>query len=264
MSLSFYSSIHLSVYLSIYLSVCLFVCLSASLKTKLFSETCLKFGISFKLSSWQYQKRSNSARLPSTMESWVQLTASCQCLLCFSHSTCLKYCTCHEKVRPGHTKCCTCHARHLSKPEDLMLQFFHLSSPQVAPHLPLYRGNFSTPRSHKALEKQGVPRLFYLLRAWVFFLLPFSSLIFFLLSLLSSDSCNLCFSICPYCRTFDSEISFDYILLYLYIVIYIYILLFIYIYYIYIYIIYILYIYYYHHYHNSHSTGNLEGIRWSW
>ena len=40
----------------------------------------------------------------------------------FVHSTCLKYCACHEKVRPGHRKCCTCHANHLSKPEDLMLQ----------------------------------------------------------------------------------------------------------------------------------------------
>ena len=25
-------------------------------------------------------------------------------------------------MRPGHTKCCTCHAKHLSKPDDLMLQ----------------------------------------------------------------------------------------------------------------------------------------------
>ena len=29
----------------------------------------------------------------------------------FFHSTCLKYCACHEKVMPGHTKCCTCHAK---------------------------------------------------------------------------------------------------------------------------------------------------------
>ena len=38
------------------------------------------------------------------------------------HAICLKYCACHEKVMPGHTKCCTCHTNHLSKPEDLMLQ----------------------------------------------------------------------------------------------------------------------------------------------
>ena len=29
-----------------------------------------------------------------------------------SHSTCLKYCACHEKlINPGHTKCCNCHAK---------------------------------------------------------------------------------------------------------------------------------------------------------
>ena len=31
------------------------------------------------------------------------------------HSTCLKYCACHEKVGPGHTKCCTCHAKSSSQ-----------------------------------------------------------------------------------------------------------------------------------------------------
>ena len=41
----------------------------------------------------------------------AELTASCQCVLLFFHSTCLKYCACHEKVLPGHTKCCTCHAK---------------------------------------------------------------------------------------------------------------------------------------------------------
>ena len=40
----------------------------------------------------------------------AELTASYQSVLRFFHSTCLKYCTCHEKVMPGHTKCCTCHA----------------------------------------------------------------------------------------------------------------------------------------------------------
>ena len=29
----------------------------------------------------------------------------------FHHSTCLKYCACHEKVMPGHTQCCTCRAK---------------------------------------------------------------------------------------------------------------------------------------------------------
>ena len=50
------------------------------------------------------------------------LTASSPCILRFSHSMSLKYCACREKVRPGHMKCCTCLAKHLSKPADLMLQ----------------------------------------------------------------------------------------------------------------------------------------------
>ena len=29
----------------------------------------------------------------------------------FFDSISLKYCTCHEKVKPGHAKCCTCHAK---------------------------------------------------------------------------------------------------------------------------------------------------------
>ena len=39
------------------------------------------------------------------------LKASYQCVLRFFHSTCPKYCACHEKLMPGHTKCCTCHAK---------------------------------------------------------------------------------------------------------------------------------------------------------
>ena len=54
-------------------------------KTKQFCETSFKNG---KLSA--------------------ELTASYQCVLRFFHSTCLKYCACHEKVMPDHTKCCTC------------------------------------------------------------------------------------------------------------------------------------------------------------
>ena len=41
----------------------------------------------------------------------AELTASYQCVLRFFQSTCLKYCACHEKVMPGHTKCCACHAK---------------------------------------------------------------------------------------------------------------------------------------------------------
>ena len=79
--------------------------------------------------NWQRQKRSNSARLPHFLKLTTsktkqfcetsfkngnlsaEPTASCQCVLRFFDSTCLNYCACHEKVIPGHTKCCTCHAK---------------------------------------------------------------------------------------------------------------------------------------------------------
>ena len=79
--------------------------------------------------TWQHPKRSNSARLPhfskfktsKTKEFCetsfkngklsAELTASYQCVLRFFYSTSLKYCACHEKLMPGHTKRCTCHAK---------------------------------------------------------------------------------------------------------------------------------------------------------
>ena len=79
--------------------------------------------------SWHRQKRSISATLPHFSKLTTskakqfcetsfkngklsaQLTASYPCVLRFFQSTCLNYCACHEKVMPGHTKCCTCHAR---------------------------------------------------------------------------------------------------------------------------------------------------------
>ena len=41
----------------------------------------------------------------------AELTASYQSVLRFFDPTCLNYCACHEKVIPGHAKCCTCHAK---------------------------------------------------------------------------------------------------------------------------------------------------------
>ena len=104
-------------------------------KTKQFCET-----INFW--TWQHQERNNSARLPqfSTLTASktkqfcetsfkngklsAELTASYQCVLLFFNSTCLKYCARHEKVMPGHTKCCTCHAKSSQQTwrSDLMLQ----------------------------------------------------------------------------------------------------------------------------------------------
>ena len=79
--------------------------------------------------TWQRQKRRNSATLPHFFKLTTsktkqfcetsfkngklsaELTASYQCVLRFFDSTCLNYCACHEKVMPGHGKCCACHAK---------------------------------------------------------------------------------------------------------------------------------------------------------
>ena len=137
--LPIYLSISLSVCLSVWLPVCLSVsvCLSVYLQAwkRSYSARLPQFW------TWQHQKRSNSARLPQFLHLTTsktkqfcetssfsklttsitkqfcetsfkhgklsaELTASCQCVLRFFHSTCLKYCACHD----GHTKCCTCHA----------------------------------------------------------------------------------------------------------------------------------------------------------
>ena len=146
MYLSIYLSIHRSIYLSISLSlssslsVCLSICLSASVKTKLFCEASSVFELDniqnaaiqrdfLNFCTWQHQKRSNSARLlhfskltTSKTKQFcetsfkngklsAELTASYQCVLRCFHSTCRKYCACHEKVMPSHTKCCTCQAK---------------------------------------------------------------------------------------------------------------------------------------------------------
>ena len=136
--LSIYRSIYLSIYLSIYVSISLFVCLSIGLSIcQLENQANLRDCLIFR--SWQHQKRSNSARLlyfRSNCARLIQflnlttsktkqfcetslknrklsaaLTALYQSVLRFFHSTCLEYCACHEKLMPGHTKCCACHAK---------------------------------------------------------------------------------------------------------------------------------------------------------
>ena len=165
MYLSIYLPICLSVYLSVYLqawkrsysarcphvlnlttkkrgkSARLPQCLNLTTsKTKQFCETSSFFKVDnikneailrdfLYISTWQRQKRSNSARLPhfsklttsKTKEFCetpfkngklsAELTASYQCVWQFFQSICLNYCAYHEKVMPGHTKCCTCHAK---------------------------------------------------------------------------------------------------------------------------------------------------------
>ena len=118
----------LSLSLSVRPSVCLSLSLSVkrsnsmrlpqkmavhSSKTKKFCQNCSRIVSSQRQSdeilpgflnfgTWQHQKWSNTVRLPSKMESRVPRTnAFCD----FSIQSC------HEKVRTGHTKCCTCHAK---------------------------------------------------------------------------------------------------------------------------------------------------------
>ena len=143
--LCIYLSIYLPIYLSIYLSLSLSVCLSIYLSLSLYLSLCLSIYLQawkwscsarlpqflklttsktqqfsetssiFALDNIKSQKRSNSKQFGETSfkngKLNAELTASHQCVLRFFDSTCLKYCACHGKVIPGHTKCCTCHAK---------------------------------------------------------------------------------------------------------------------------------------------------------
>ena len=109
-------------------------------ETKLFCETSFKnealkiknevFLRDF-LQNWSFetQKRSNSARLPSKLKLWRSktkrfcetsfkidmlsrhLTSEFQYVLVIFMWMLQKYCACHEKVAPRHTKSCNCHAK---------------------------------------------------------------------------------------------------------------------------------------------------------
>ena len=143
--LSIYLSMYLSIYLSIYLylaislSVCLSIYLSARSKTKKFCETSLMFEHNnvqnetilrdvFIFWTWQHPKRAilrdssffevedikNERILRDFLQKWkVECRADSlvPMRLRFFQSTCLKYCACQGKLMPGHTKCCTCHAK---------------------------------------------------------------------------------------------------------------------------------------------------------
>ena len=111
-----------------------------SSKTKHFCETSFKIE-AFKLKNeaflrdflqkWSFEapKRSISARLPSKMKLWSsktkhfcetsfkidmlsrRLTSEFQYVLTIFKWMLQKYCACHEKVAPRHTKSCNCHAK---------------------------------------------------------------------------------------------------------------------------------------------------------
>ena len=143
--LSVYLPVCLSTPLSIYLSVCLSVCLPIYLSVCLraWKKAILRDFLNFQ--NWQHQKwslsarlpqpvslttpqskqfcktssifeidnirkRSNYAKLPSKMTSWV-LSWQPRTNAFWDLSVPSQYCVCHENMRPGHTKCCTCHAK---------------------------------------------------------------------------------------------------------------------------------------------------------
>ena len=142
--LSTYLSIHPSICLCIYLSTARlpqFLNLTTS-KTQQFSVTSSMFAFDkvknkailrdfpiFKVDNDNIKKRSISARLPicfkvhnmkneadlrDVLQKWkVECRADGLVPKRFVifQSTCLKYCASHEKVIPGHSKCCTCHAK---------------------------------------------------------------------------------------------------------------------------------------------------------
>ena len=138
--LSLSLSVCVPVYLSVYLSICLSVYLSSSLKTKRFCETSSIFkldniknaAILRDFLTFLHLTTSKTDQFCKTSSFfWVdnikneairrdifkngklsaELTAWYQCVLRFFQSICLNYCACHEQVMPGHTKCCTCHAK---------------------------------------------------------------------------------------------------------------------------------------------------------
>ena len=148
LSLSLSLSLFLSFYLSVYLSLSVYLYLSVYMQAWKWSDSARllifwtwqhkkrsnsarhpQFLNLTTFWNWQRQKGSNSARLPhfSTLTTSktkqfcetsfkkkklsAELTASYQCVLRFFDSTCLNYCACHQKVIPGHTKCCTRHAK---------------------------------------------------------------------------------------------------------------------------------------------------------
>ena len=131
-----YLSLGLSVCLSIYLSICTLENLAILRNFFIFQVDNIKNAALLRdfliFWSWLHQTENTSARPPPFLKLTTSktkqfcetsfifelnnvknaaLTASCQNVLRFVHSMCLKYCACHEKVMPGHTKWCTCHAK---------------------------------------------------------------------------------------------------------------------------------------------------------
>ena len=122
-------SIYLSIYLSLSLSVCLSIYLSIYLSASLKNEAILRDFLSF--GTWQHQKTQqfsetssifaldnikNEAILREILQKWkVECRADglvpTRFAIFLVHLSTVNYCAYHEKVMPGHTKCCTSHAK---------------------------------------------------------------------------------------------------------------------------------------------------------
>ena len=136
---SIYPSIYLFIYLPIYLSVYLYLSIHLVFvsERKQLCETSVK---KWKLTGpkWSNSARNplkndraqlqDSARLPQILKvdnikteailrDFLQKKVECRAdslvpmRAAIFHPISVKYCTCHEKVKPGHTKCSACHAK---------------------------------------------------------------------------------------------------------------------------------------------------------
>ena len=122
--LSIHPSIHPSIYLSLYLQAWKrsysarlppFLHLTTS-KTKQFCETSSFLKLTTSTTKQFCETSFKNGKLS------AELTASYQCVVRFFHSTCLKYCACHEEWCQVIRSAAPVTQGHPSKPEDLMRQ----------------------------------------------------------------------------------------------------------------------------------------------
>ena len=124
--MSNYVSIYLPIYLSLYLPVHLQAWIRSysarrpqvlnltTSKTQPFCQTSSIFELD-NVKKKQFCETSSFFKVDNIKNESILRDDSYQCVLRFFESICLNYCACHEKVMPGHTKCCTCHAKSSQK-----------------------------------------------------------------------------------------------------------------------------------------------------
>ena len=158
--LSMYQSIYLSTYqatrLSLYLSICLvYLLMQTSIcrtKWHLNIQKCTLTGNVL---------RAKRRALFSTSEHpkvvWYPQFLTLLSWTCASHRSSVHFVDISTSKKPSRAEVlCTFWLPHVLHPQRCAI--FHLSSGQVAPHPLLQRAYFSTPRSHKSMEK-SVSRL---------------------------------------------------------------------------------------------------------